>query len=139
MASPTLHRGIVFRAEHDSTFESWGSEEPRAKFCVVFNAEPAIGDADVHYFMCTSKVARLRETPSLHSDILFLEAGAYACFSLETAIDFRTLYVVPLPKLISHRMKIVGELTPADVRRCEEIVATARVLEGRAKKLLGLR
>jgi|ERR1051325_2732192 hypothetical protein len=141
MAPPTLHRGTVFRAEHDNTYEFWGSGAPRSKYGVVFNAAPVAGESneEVLYFLCTSKVSKLREKPAVLSDVMILPAGEYTFFPDETAIDCRSLCAVPLAKLVQHHMKIVGELTPAHIRQCEETVAKARILEFRAKKLLGLR
>jgi hypothetical protein len=76
MPTPTLRRGMVFRAEHDDTYDFWGDDQPpRSKLCLVFNAEPVSGGGEVHYFLSTSKVAKLRETPSILSDVLILPAG----------------------------------------------------------------
>ena len=139
MSAPVLRRGIVFRAEHDDSFGFWVSEGSRSKLCVVFNAkEPEVND-DVHYFLATSKVARYRENPTLLSDVLILPAGLYACFPEETLIDFRELCVVPFRKLVAKNLTVAGVLSDDHVRECEKVVGSARILENRAKKLLGLR
>jgi hypothetical protein len=53
MTARTLYRGMVFRAEHDSTYDFWGGEQPRNKLCLVFNAAPVSEGEDVHYFLTT--------------------------------------------------------------------------------------
>lgn len=80
-----------------------------------------------------------RENPSILSDTIIIDAGAYDFFPQETLVDFRTLCVVPLEKLMSKGLKVVGELDPSDIAACEKTIGSARILENRAKKLLGLR
>jgi len=139
MPGPVLRRGTVFRAEHDDSFAFWESGDPRWKLCLVFNVTPPDNADDVYYFLATSKVSKYRENPSILSDTLILPAGAYPFFPEETLLDFRTLCIVSLDKLMGKGMKVVGELNAADLRKCEEIAGTARILENRAKKLIGLR
>lgn len=129
----------MFRAEHDDSFDFWKSSEPRWKLCLVFNAVPPSAPDDIHYFLTTSKVASFRERPSLLSDVLILPAGTYPFFPQETLIDFRSLHVVPFPKLLSKGLRVLGELTPSDIAACESTAGTARTLENRWKKLLRLR
>jgi hypothetical protein len=89
MAVPALPRGTVFRAEHDSSYLLWQSDEPRS-IAVAFNLTlpSAAGDA-VHYFLATSKVARFRENPTILDEVAIFAAGSYPFFPEETAIDFR--------------------------------------------------
>lgn len=140
MTTRTLYRGTVFRAEHDSTYDFWGSEQPpRSKLCLVFNADPVSDGDEVQYFLTTSKVTKYRETPSILSDVLILPPASYDFFPDETLLDFRHLCVVPFAKLATHRISIKGKISEEDVRRCAEIISKARLLENRAKKLLRLR
>lgn len=140
MVPRMLSRGIVFRAEHDSTYEFWGNDQPpRSKLCLAFNADPVSDGGDVHYFLTTSKVTRYRETPSILSDVLILPPGSYDFFPDETLLDFRRLCVVSFSKLVTHRMTIKGTIGEEDIRRCADIASTARILETSAKKLLRLR
>jgi len=68
-ALPSLRRGCVFGAQHDSSYEFWQSTEPpRWKLCVTFNAEPPDAQGDVYYFIATSKITYFRENPQLLSD-----------------------------------------------------------------------
>lgn len=136
--TPDLPRGCVFRAEHDSSYEFWKSDEPRWKRCLAFNAVPPAAADDVHYFIATSKLTYFRENPHFLSDILIFPANAYPFFPEETAIDFRDLRVVALAKLQSKGLRILGHITPQDVARCETVVRTARLLQNRAKRLLGV-
>lgn len=136
--TPDISRGCVFRAEHDSSYEFWNSDEPRWKRCLAFNLVPPSASDDVHYFITTSKLTYFHENPHLLSDILILPANEYRFFPEETAIDFRDLRVVPLAKLQSKGLSILGQITPADVARCEAVIRTARLLENRAKRLLGV-
>lgn len=139
MRIPTLRRGVIFRAEHDASFDFWGSEAPRWKLGLAFNAEPPTPSEDVLYFLATSKVSKFRETPSILSDTLIFPVGAYSFFPDETLIDFRTLCAAPLYKLLRKGLSVKGELTAADIQKCVEVVSAARILPNRAKKLLGLR
>jgi hypothetical protein len=136
---PQLVRGTVFRAEHDDSFEFWNSSDPRSKLCLTFNLTPPTAGGDVHYFLATSKVSSYRENPSILSDTFIISPGRYAFFPDETLIDFRTLCVVPMDKLIGKRLEVKGELSKEDLAATEKIVGVARILENRAKKLLGLR
>jgi len=84
MAIAALHRGVIFRAEHDDSYPFWGDNEPpRSKLCLVFNADP-VQEGDVHYFLATSKVDRYRESPSILSDVLILPPASYTSFSIDT-------------------------------------------------------
>jgi hypothetical protein len=137
---PDLHRGVVFRAEHDRSYPFWGNDEPpRSKLCLVFNADPVRPGDDVHYFLATSKVAKYRESPSILSDVLILPPASYPFFPQETLIDFRNLCVVALEKLVTKRLRVRGTINAEDVRRCEDVAAKARILDNRHKRLLGLR
>ncbi len=139
MGIPTLNRGVIFRAEHDDSYPFWGDNQARSKLCLVFNAEPVGEGEDVHYFLATSKIARHRESPSILSDVLILPPASYPFFPLETLIDFRSLCVVPVDKLMTKRLTLRGVLSPEDIRRCEDVAAKARILDNRHKRLLGLR
>jgi hypothetical protein len=139
MTGPTLQRGTVFRAEHDDSFDFWRSPEPRNKIALVFNATPVDAAADVHYFLATSKVMRYRENPAVLSDTLIFPAGTYPFFTEETLLDFSTLCTVPYAKLLGKGLQVLGSLTADDVARCARAIGAARVLENRAKRLLGLR
>ena len=138
MAPAVLQRGTVFGAQHDDTYDWWQSEEPKWKWCLVFNAKPLQPDEDVLYFVATSQLTYFRENPNLLTDILILAAGTYPFFPVETAIDFRDLRMVPLAKLLEKGLRIAGLLSAADVARCESIVRQARLLENRAKRDLAL-
>ena len=139
MGIPTLHRGVIFRAEHDDSYPFWGDNEARSKLCLVFNAEPVREDDDVHYFLATSKITKHRESPSILSDVLILPPASYPFFPLETLIDFRSLCVVSIEKLVTKKLTLRGVLNAEDVRRCEEVAAKARILDNRHKRLLKLR
>jgi hypothetical protein len=140
MAPQTLRRGMVFRAQHDDTFAFWGTDQPpRSKLGLVFNASPVSDGSDVQYFLTTTKVGRFRETPSILTDVLIVPAGTYPFWPEETLIDFRHLCIVAYAKLVAHHMTLKGAITDDHLRECEEIVAKARLLENRAKKLLALR
>jgi len=135
---PTLQRGRVFGARHDASYEFWQSSDPRWKLCVAFNATPPELTDDIQYFMTTSKLTYFRENTHLASEVLILAAGSYLFFPEETAIDFRDLRSVPISKLLTKGLKILGDLTGEDVKRCEEIVRAARILDNRAKRRLAL-
>jgi hypothetical protein len=137
-SAPVVPRGCVFRAEHDSSYEFWNSADPRWKRCLAFNTTPCEPSGDVHYFIATSKLTYFRENPQLLSDVLIIPEKSYRFFPDETAIDFRDLRVVPLAKLQAKGLRILGDLTDEDVRRCESMIRAARLLENRAKRLLGL-
>lgn len=96
MTIPQIVRGVVFGAEHDSTYEFWESEEPRWKRCVAFNVTQPKLDEDVLYFICTSNVSFFREHPQFLSDAVFFAANSYQFFQDETVLDLRTLAAVPL-------------------------------------------
>ncbi|HXH95429.1 MAG TPA: hypothetical protein VNN25_27885 [Thermoanaerobaculia bacterium] len=139
MAIAALHRGVIFRAEHDDSYPFWGDNEPpRSKLCLVFNADP-VQEGDVHYFLATSKVDRYRESPSILSDVLILPPASYPFFPRETLIDFRRLCVVSIEKLVTKRLTLRGVLSDEDIRRCEDVAAKARILDNRHKRLLRLR
>jgi hypothetical protein len=116
MAIPVLHRGVIFRAEHDDSYPFWGDNEARSKLCLVFNADPVREGDDVHYFLATSKIARHRESPSILSDVLILPPDSYPFFPLETLIDFRSLCVVSIEKLVTKKLTLRGVLNAEDVR-----------------------
>jgi hypothetical protein len=139
MPGPTLQRGTVFRAEHDDSFDFWRSPEPRNKIALVFNRNPVGSSDDVHYFLATSKVSKYRENPAVLGDTLIFAAGSYPFFTEETLLDFTNLCTVPYTKLLGKGLQVLGALTDADVARCANTIALARVLENRAKKLLRLR
>jgi len=139
MEIPDLHRGVIFRAEHDDSYPFWGDNEPRSKLCLVFNADPVLEGDDVHYFLATSKIAKHRESPSILSDVLILSPASYPFFPLETLIDFRSLCVVSVEKLVTTRLTLRGVISPEDIRRCEDVAAKARILDNRHKRLLRLR
>lgn len=135
---PQLERGCVFGADHDSTFGFWISRDPRWKRCLAFNFTPPPVNDDVHYFIATSRVNYFREHPLLMPDVRIFAASSYSFFPEETAIDFRELRVVPLAKLRTKGLKLLGKLSTDDLRSCEMVVRSARILENRAKKMLGL-
>lgn len=138
-APPTLGRGRVFGAQHDSSYEFWQSTEPpRWKLCVSFNAEPPEPQGDVYYFIATSKLTYFRENPQLLSEILIFGKGSYAFFPEETAIDFRDLRTVPVAKLLSKGLRVLGDLSAKDVQRCEAVIKAARLLDNRSKRRLAL-
>jgi hypothetical protein len=139
MAAPDLLRGTVFRAEHDDSFEFWRSPAPRNKIGLVFNVNRVDAPGDVHYFLATSKVSKYRENPAVLSDTLIFPAGTYPFFTEETLLDFTSLCTVPYAKLLEKGLLVLGSLTAADVARCAKTIGAARILENRAKKLLGLR
>lgn len=134
----TLRRGSVFGAHHDSSYEFWQSSDPRWKLCLAFNSTPPDPAGDVYYFIATSKLTYFRENPQLLSEILILAAGSYAFFPEETAIDFRELRTAPLAKLLSKGLRVLGDLSAEDVRRCEGVVRAARLLDNRSKRRLAL-
>jgi hypothetical protein len=133
-----LHRGCVFRAEHDSSYEFWKSADARWKLCLTFNATPPDATGDVHYFIATSKLTYFRENPHLLSEVLIFQPNTYSFFSEETAIDLRDLHIVPFVKLQSNGLRIVGELSAADVGRCEAAIRVARLLPNRDRRRLNL-
>src|SRR5438105_2874652 len=138
-SSPTLlQRGCVFRSEHDPSYEFWKSADARWKLCLTFNSAPAEVTDDVHYFIATSKLTYFRENPHLLSEVLILPANTYSFFPDETAIDFRDLYIVPFAKLQSSGLRILGQLTAADIERCEAIIRTARLLSNHDRRRLDL-
>lgn len=140
MISPAdVRRGMVFRAEHDDSFAGWMGDEPRAKFGVVFNAASLTSPAeDVHYFLTTKNVERFTENLTLIDECVILQKGSYSFLPHETAIDLTELWVVSFVKLLRKRMSHVGDLTPEDLRRCEAVVRSARLLPTKSRKLLGL-
>jgi len=133
-----MRRGTVFRAVHDEDYEFWVRDEPRSKFCIVFNLTPPSEGDDVHYFITTKDVTRYRETPLLLSECVILAKGTYPFFELETAIQLDSLCVVPYRRLRTKRLKYLGELSPHDIARCEDVIRASRVLLPRDRKLLGL-
>jgi hypothetical protein len=140
LAAPeiVLPRGCVFRAEHDSSYEFWNSDNPRWKLCLAFNVTPPEASDDVHYFIATSQLTYFRENPHLQSEILILPGNAYRFFPDETAIDFRELRVVSLTKLQSKGLRVLGYLTADDISRCEAVIRSGRILENRDRRRLGL-
>jgi hypothetical protein len=136
--TPLIERGCVFGADHDSTYGFWISKDPRWKRCLAFNLTPPSVHDDVHYFIATSQVNYLREHPLLASDVRIFAANAYSFLPEETAIDFRELRVVPLAKLQTKGLKFLGKLSTDDIRSCETVIRSARILENRAKRMLGL-
>lgn len=138
MKLPDIHRGVVFRAVHDDTYEYWLASEPQAKFCVAFNlAPPSIND-EVHYFLTTSNTARYTENPHLLSECLILKKGAYPFFNADTAIEFDHLYRVSFAKLIGKRLWVRGVLSASDIAACESAIRAGRVLAPKFRKLIGL-
>lgn len=135
---PRVERGVIFGAEHDSSFEFWLSGSPRWKLCLAFNAVPPSLPDDVLYFIATSGVGFFHENPQLADDALILKPDTYSFFPRETALDFRELCVVPFTKLLNKQFKILGSLSDSDVRRCEQRIRSARQLEPRMKRKLGL-
>lgn len=136
---PTLQRGRVFGAHHDSSYEFWQkSEPPRWKLCLAFNSEAPDAQGDVYYFIATSKVTYFRENPQLLSDVLILAKGSYPFFPEETAIDFRDLRSVPIVKLLSKGLRVLGDLSVDDIRKCETVIKGARLLDNRSKRRLAL-
>jgi hypothetical protein len=133
-----LQRGCVFRAEHDPSYDFWKSADARWKLCLTFNSTPPDATSDVHYFIATSKLTYFRENPQLLSEVLILPARTYSFFPEETAIDFRDLHIVPLTKLQSNGLRILGQLTAADIERCETIIRAARLLSNRDRRRLNL-
>lgn len=138
-AAEELRRGCVFGADHDTSFNFWVAD-PKWKRCLLFNLSPPGNSDEAHYFIATaSGVHYFREHEHLLSDVLIFPAGAYPFFPKETAIDFRELCVVPVKKLRQKNLRLLGHLSVADVQRCATTASSARILETRDKKLLGLR
>jgi hypothetical protein len=136
---PDLDRGSVFGADHDTTFRFWVAN-PKWKRCLLFNLTPPEATDDAHYFIATaSGVHYFREHPWLLSDVLIFAAGSYAFFPKETAIDFRSLCIVPIPKLKQNNLRVLGRLSADDIAKCSATAGSARQLENKQKKLLGLR
>lgn len=138
IAPVVLPRGCVFRAEHDASYDFWNSDDPRWKRCLAFNSTPPEPAGDVHYFVATSQINYFRENPHLLSEVLILQPNRYRFFPEETAIDFRDLRIVSLEKLQLKGLRILGNLTPEDVQRCESIIRTARLLSNRDRRRLAL-
>ena len=135
---PTLTRGCVFRAEHDDSFVGWRDTTPRKKICVAFNAVPPGLPDEVHYFMATSQVAFYHDNPNLMSDAVEFPAGSYPFFPEQTIVNFREMYSATLAKLRQHSFKPLGSLSPADIKRCEDVARGAMQLLIKHKRLLGL-
>jgi hypothetical protein len=133
-----LQRGCIFKAEHDASYEFWKSADARWKLCLTFNSTPPQSTGDVHYFIATSKLTYFRENPHLLSEVLIFPANTYGFFPEETAIDFRDLHIVPLSKLQSNGLRILGQLTNADTARCEATIRAARLLPNRDRRRLNL-
>jgi len=45
---------------------------------------------------------------------------------------------VPVAKLVSKGLTVVGDLSAEDVRRCEAVIKAARLLDNRSKRRLAL-
>lgn len=133
MTIPQIARGVVFGVEHDSSYEFWVSGESRWKLCVAFNVKPPKLDEDVLYFICTSNAGFFREHPHFLSDVVLFPAKSYQFFPDETVLDLRTLATVPLKKLISKGLKVLGTLSAADIAKCEKAIQLARILENKSK------
>lgn len=88
--------------------------------------------------MATSNVTVYRENPVVMGDALEFPKNSYPFFMKDTFVDFRRVYSVTLSKLRRHGLTVVGTLSQADVRRCEEVARTAMQLLNRSKRLLGL-
>lgn len=138
MAQPALQRGCVFGAEHDTSYDFWVSADPRWKRCLAFNTTPPEATEEVHYFLSTSQVNFFREHPQFGAEVLIFPANAYPFFPAETAVDFRDLRAVPMAKLQSKGLRVLGQLSAHDIGRCLAIIMASRLLDNRAKRKLGL-
>lgn len=133
-----LQRGTIFWAVHDETYEFWVRDEPRGKYCVVFNIAPPSEQDDVLYFLTTGSTRYYTQRPHLLTECLILPKGSYACFDRKTAIQFGDLCQAPLSKLRMKGLMIVGQLSPEHVAACEAKIRLARKLLPEYKKLIGL-
>ncbi len=134
----SITRGCVFGATHDATFEFWIDDKPKWKRCLAFGLTPPSDDEDAHYFIGTSNVNRFTEQPLLMTDCLIFEAGSYPFFPEKTAIDFSELCIVPMEMLRKKGLKTLGHMSATDIERCAKVIAEARILPNKHKKLLGL-
>ena len=136
--APRIERGCIFGAEHDASFEGWISQQPRWKLCLAFNAVPPAHSDEVLYFIATSGVSYFRENHQLADDVLILPPNSYSFLPKETALDFRGLCVVSFAKLLGKKFELLGRLNDGDLKRCEQRIRSAWVLEPRMKRRLGL-
>lgn len=133
-----LQRGTIFWAVHDETYEFWVRDEPRPKYCVVFNMTPPSERDEVFYFFTTGRTKYYTQRPYLFSEYLILPKGSYGCFDRKTAIEFGDLRQVPLAKLRRKGLEPLDQLSPEHIAMCEEKIRMARNLLPEYKKLIGL-